>query len=319
RMAAAGEAAPQAHADPPPEQDRPATSGDERGRETRKKLLARGLRNLGAFGSQQAPAVEGAVVEPQSAPAEPAPELSYEDQRFADEVRSRARMIPRQNAYERLGVSPGSATEPIKTAYLQLAKRFHPDRAAGPLSMLQGELMALFAALKEAYESISTAPARAQYDASAKGARTNSRKEEAALALKMGDVLLKKRDFEAALAKLRHAVELDPTGDSLAALAWALVSDPKAAPQGKEEAATLVNRALRAPGPTARTYYVAGVLWRTKDPDSASDAFRKALELDPQHSDAALELRLMEQRHGKSAQKGSAGVLSGLLFGKRKS
>ena len=105
--------------------------------------------------------------------------------------------------------------------------------------------------------------------------------------------------------------------DALAALSWALISDPKATPATKEEAASLINRALRAPGVTARTYYVAGVLWRTKDPDSAVDAFRKALEMDPQHSDAALELRLIEQRRGKP-QKSGGGVLSGLLFGKRK-
>jgi len=320
RVAAASKAT--AASGPPPAEDAPAPDSGEAGREMRKKLVARGLRNLGSLGSQPQPepGVEGALAEePQSSAAPASAELSYEDQRFADEVRSRARMISRQNAYERLGVLPGATTQPIKTAYLQLAKRFHPDRAAGPLATLQGELQALFAALKEAYESISSAPARAQYDAAAKAAQPVPRKEEAALALKMGDVLLKKRDFEAALGKLRHAVELDPTGDSLAALAWALVSDPKASTHAKEEAATLVNRALRAPGPTARTYYVAGVLWRTKDPDSATDAFRKALELDPQHSDAALELRLMEQRRGKSGQKGSAGVLSGLLFGKRKS
>jgi len=59
------------------------------------------------------------------------------------------------------------------------------------------------------------------------------------------------------------------------------------------------------------------VLWRTKDPESAVDAFRKALEIDPQHQDAALELRLIEQRRKQPAKGG--GVLSGLLFGKRKS
>jgi hypothetical protein len=70
---------------------------------------------------------------------------------------------------------------------------------------------------------------------------------------------------------------------------------------------------------TARTYYVAGVLWRTKDPESAVDAFRRALEMDPKHADASLELRLIEQRRGKQAPKtGGGGVLSGLLFGKRK-
>ena len=53
---------------------------------------------------------------------------------------------------------------------------------------------------------------------------------------KMGDVLFKKRDFDAAVVKLRRAVELDPTGDSLAALAWALTNDPKSPPAAQEEA-----------------------------------------------------------------------------------
>src|SRR5206468_6109461 len=135
----------------------------------------------------------------------------------------------------------------------------------------QSELDSIFASLRDSYEKIATAPARATYDAQLKagGSQRTSRKEEAALLLKMGEVLLKKRDFEGALAKLRRAVDLDANGDTLAALAWALVADPKGTPQSKEEAAGLINRALRAPGATARTYYVAGVLWRTKDPDSA--------------------------------------------------
>jgi hypothetical protein len=59
------------------------------------------------------------------------------------------------------------------------------------------------------------------------------------------------------------------------------------------------------------------VLWRSKDPEAAADAFKKALELDPRHPDAPLELRLIEQRKGKNPQKPGGGGLSG-LFGKRK-
>lgn len=286
----------------------------------RKKLRSRGLRNLGAIPPPQRPDVEGGIELETPAPMpQTDASLSYEDQKFADEVRSRAKLMTRQNAYEQLGVQPGMATEPIKTAYIQLAKRFHPDRAAGPLSGLQPELESLFASLKEAYEKISTTQSRAAYDAQLKagGSRNNSRKDEAALLLKMGEVLLKKRDFEGALGKLRRAVDLAANGDTLAALAWGLISDPKSSGQAKEEAVTLINRALRAAGATARTYYVAGVIWRTRDPDSSADAFRKALELDPNHSDAALELRLIEQRRGKPGGKPAGGVLSG-LFGKRK-
>jgi len=230
------------------------------------------------------------------------------------------RLAPSQNAYARLGVEPNASSETVRNAYLEAAKRFHPDRGAAPaLSSVQAELQTLFALLKEAYEQISTPQLRKKYDAAAKARSPEGiRREEASIALKMGDVLLKKRDFPEALAKLRKSVELDPTGDALAALAWALVADPKASAAAKEEAATLINKALRAAGVTARTYYVAGVLWRTKDPDSSADAFRKALEIDPKHQDAALELRLIEQRRNKPAPQKSGGVLSGLLFGKRK-
>ena len=300
----------------------PDSGGSDEGqsRDLRKKMMARGLRNLGARAvEQQEPS--GAVQETPVAPAElDESRLTPEDQRFVDEVRSRARLAGKQNAYARLGVSPGTSTDQIKSAYLGLAKRFHPDRASGPgLAALQPELQSLFGLLKDSYEAISTADLRVRYDAQLKagGNKPNSRKDEAELALKMGDVLFKKRDFEAAIQKLRRSVEIEASGDALAALAWALVADPKGTPAVKEEAATLINRALRAPGVTARTYYVAGVLWRTKDPDSAVDAFRKALQLDAGHSDAALELRLIEQRRGKQAKTGG-GVLSGLLFGKRK-
>lgn len=301
-------------------QPEPGASGDERSRELRKKMLVRGMRNLGSMSAPQKES-EGGAAEAEAPVLLDESQLSPEDQRFVDEVRSRAKMALTQSAYARLGVPPTATLEQIKSSYLGLAKRFHPDRSGAPgLAGLQPELQALFGQLKDAYDNISNVGQRARYDAQLKvaGPKQSARKDEAGLALKMGEALLKKRDFEAAISKLRRSVELEPTGDALAALAWSLVADPKSSAKSKEEAASLINRALRAPGVTARTYYVAGVLWRTKDPDSAVDAFRKALEVDPQHSDAALELRLIEQRRGKEKKSGG-GVLSGLLFGKRKS
>jgi tetratricopeptide (TPR) repeat protein len=299
---------------------------DASANELRKKMLARGMRNLGNGPSGITPPA-GFTSEPllPETPAAPsAGKMTDDERRFADDALDRLKRAPEQTAYARLGVSQNATQEAIKGAYLMAAKRFHPDRANGGLSSMQGDLQKLFGLLKDAYESISTKEGRERYDQgqragghSAGGPRQASRKDEAAMAVKMGEVLLKKRDFEAAITKLRRAVDLDATGDAIAALAWALVADPKATPATKEEAATLINKALRADGLTARTFYVAGVLWRTKDPDSAVDAFRKALEMDPNHSDAALELRLIEQRRGKQAKAGG-GVLSGLLFGKRK-
>jgi len=308
--AAAGE-------DEPLELDRDEEA-EERAHDLRKRMLQQGLRNLGI-----GPHVQGGEVVDEL-PRTSAPAVEHEDpavRAFVHEVEQRIGALDTQNAYARLGVPNTASTEQIKSAYIAAAKRFHPDRASSSpaLASILPDLQALFGALKEAHDDLGTPEARARYDHQLKQGGTGkvgSRREEASLSLKMGEVLLKKRDFVAALQKLRRAVDLDPNGETLAALAWGIVSDPKVPPAGKEEAMSLINRAVRAAGATARTHYVAGVLWRTKDPESAAEAFRKALALDPKHSDASLELRLLETRQGKVKDK-EGGVLSG-LFGRRK-
>ena len=292
---------------------------DDSAMQLRKKMRAQGMRNLaGAPHAPAVPAFDFAAPEPQAKVDET--QLSLEDRRFIDDVRSRIRTIGEQDAWARLGVTRNASSDQIRAAYLEAAKRYHPDHAAAAgFAGIQDELRSLFQSVKDAYDQIATAPAREAYANALKqgtSGKVRDRKEEAALSLKMGEALLKKRDFAAALVKLRRSVEFDPNGDSLAALGWGLMCDPATSPAGKEEAATLLSKALRAHGLSARTYYVAGVLWRTKDPDSAADAFRKALELEPNHADASLELRLLEMRQGKKSSGG--GVLSTLLFGKKR-
>src|SRR5258708_17382037 len=120
-------------------------------------------------------------------------------------------MAQGQNAYARLGVAPTASNDQIKNAYLGLAKRYHPDRSSAPgLAGLQPELQSLFGLLKDAYDAIATAEARARYEAQkAGGNKPATRKDEAVLSLKMGEVLLKKRDFEGAINKLPRSVDLD--------------------------------------------------------------------------------------------------------------
>jgi tetratricopeptide (TPR) repeat protein len=303
----------------PPQSPQDSQSSDER----RRRMRAAGLRNLLGQSQESRPVEvpEAAVPAPEVLSSVDESRLPAEDLKFVEEVRLRASQAETQDAYQRLSVARTASTEAIRAAYLEAAKRFHPDRGSAPgLEGIVGQLQTLFSALKDAYDLIASPQARANYDAQLKAGTTagkaQSKREEAALALKMGEVLLKKRDFAQALAKLKRSVDLDANGDSMAALAWGTMCDPTTSPAGKEEAAALINKALRAPGISARTYYVAGVMWRTKDPDSAADAFRKALELEPGHADASLELRLLEMRQGRKQQGG--GVLSGLLFGKRK-
>lgn len=61
-----------------------------------------------------------------------------------------------ENPYHVLGVSPSAKIEEIRKAYRSLAMRHHPDRSTGAA--------ARFNAIKAAYEILSDAKKRAEYD-----------------------------------------------------------------------------------------------------------------------------------------------------------
>jgi curved DNA-binding protein CbpA len=277
---------------------------DDRG--LRKKLLSQGLRNLG-----RAPvALELEGEEPQQArelreELQPPP-LTDEEKAFLSDARARVKIAPKQDAYARLGVPQTAPQEQIRTAYLLLVKKFHPDRAQSSpgLILAQAELQTLFGLLRDAYERVGSREARAEYDASGRQdpkaqQQLRNRADEARLSMKKGEVFLKKRDHESAMRELRRAVDLDPSAEALSLLAWGLVSDRNAQAATRDEALNLVTRALKADLQNARAHYVAGVLKRTTEPESALMHFKHCVELDPRNADAALELRLLERRREK--------------------
>jgi len=71
--------------------------------------------------------------------------------------------VPRPDLYRRLGVSRRASEEQIRTAYLRLAKKLHPDVNRGRGSHEE------FLAVKEAYDTLSSPLLRREYDERAAG------------------------------------------------------------------------------------------------------------------------------------------------------
>ena len=69
-------------------------------------------------------------------------------------------MIPTEqsNLYQRLGINPHASPEEIRKAYLQMAKKWHPDASSFQDSHLQ------FLAVSEAFETLSDTERRREYD-----------------------------------------------------------------------------------------------------------------------------------------------------------
>ncbi len=67
------------------------------------------------------------------------------------------------------------------------------------------------------------------------------------------------------------------------------------------EAARMCHAHLRFHGASAEAYYLLGLVHDAHNPDRAGDYYRKALYLEPNHSDALWQLAMLEQNNGDSA------------------
>lgn len=95
--------------------------------------------------------------------AEPEPDESID--LFREDVMRKLHFYGSADYYEVLGVTRQATTGDVKTAYYQLAKKFHPDRyRQTEYTDLRGKLEALFAIITQAYETLSQPAQRATYD-----------------------------------------------------------------------------------------------------------------------------------------------------------
>jgi tetratricopeptide (TPR) repeat protein len=204
-------------------------------------------------------------------------------------------MLPRArdpDLFARLGVSTTASREEVRSAYFQLAKRFHPDRFAGAdFADVRKDVQDLFAALNEAYEVLSDDARRAALLAGGGGTGGSG---AAAIDFQKGEACLRTRDLRRARAFYEAAVRADPKPEHVAALAWVLFADGDA--EEKKRARQLVVQALRDPR-SFRAALVAGLVARSEGQDVVAERhLRAALALDPNHAEAQRELRAVQAK-----------------------
>lgn len=115
-------------------------------------LVPPGVRADGMRGSAEYPALQGTL-----------PGLSEDEQRQILEMHGKLNRI---DHYRLLGVAATADVKEIKRAYFALAKLYHPDRwfrrDTGPL---RPKIDAIFAAMTNALDTLTSPPRRAAYDA----------------------------------------------------------------------------------------------------------------------------------------------------------
>lgn len=253
--------------------------------------------------------------------AAPAPEpLSPELETRRKEILERAGSIERENFFQMLGLPQDASPQAANAAFLDLAKRWHPDRLPPQLADLRDQAGRVFSHLNGALQTLLDPAKRAEYvDLLKQGGGSPEEQAKVTQALeaqneyRKAEILLKKGDLAGAERFASAAVEKDgEQPDYLAVLAWIRASKPAASPDDIAASIRLLDSALGAsPNHNRALWYRGALLKKLGKEGLALLDFRKLLEVDPRNVDAAREVRLHEMRSGKKDD--GKGLFGGLF------
>jgi len=247
-----------------------------------------------------------------SSPSGAIPAPSAAEQQLAAQIEARHAQLSRKDPYLTLGIAPSATRDQVKSAFLNLAKIFHPDRLPPSLPHLSQKMSAVFEGIRESYETLHDDNKRAAYTAGQQNQpRAATPQQQASDLFKMGEVFFKKRDYKQAEAHFARAYAADKGANSLAAQAWSIYMDPTRKPEGPA-ARQMMQKALSLDANSDRANYQLGVIARVEgDMDRAEKHFREAVRANPKHLEANQELRLIEMRKKKADPKKGGGGFFG--------
>lgn len=223
------------------------------------------------------PGRSAAAQEPEAAGAK--------DDGLRAEIASRLARLDELDHYALLGVASDASTAEIRKAYLDAARRYHPDTLsrAGLDAEARAQAGKVFAAISRAQATLVDPARRRAYDTALASDESDLDAERLAAAetnYRKGEILLRQGNFRGALDYLRAAAELWPEEAAYqAALGWALY---KKAPSEPEQARVHLERACAlAPQHAQSAFWLASVLKALGETVASATLLSKARSLDP--------------------------------------
>lgn len=228
---------------------------------------------------------------------------------------------PPETLYEVLGVPEDADAAAIRAAFFQLAKQWHPDRLPEGLAELRPIVTRAFARMGEAHQLLIDPRARAEYDKKLSQVPDSEQAQvaeiiNAATAFQRAEILVRKKDLAGALVDAEKAYRGDSTQTDYAGLyGWLLGTVKGEAEQG----ISIVSSAIERDQENVKALWYRALLYKKigKEQQALRDC-KKILQIKPQHTDAAREVRVyeMRKRSGPHPQPGGGG--GGLLARFRK-
>jgi tetratricopeptide (TPR) repeat protein len=227
-----------------------------------------------------------------------------------DEVVQRAATVDRADYFSMLGLQRDATKDSIDSAFLALAKKWHPDRIPPELAPIRDACSRVFARMSEARATLTDEHQRADYmRLLADGSGSPETQEqvakviEAATNFQKAEVCLRRGDHAQAETLCAKALEADPTQpDYIAMLAWLLQLKPEnQTPEGVKVSLDMLDRAVSMSNRCEKAFFWRGMLRQRMGRTAAAVRdFKRASELNPRNIDAAREVRLYRMRGGRS-------------------
>ena len=285
-------------------------------------------------GGQGNTSTEAAVVRGRDRPqdlhvsAEMVASLTDEQKAFLEQMLQYYRKVQDKNYFEILGVHENADDREIKSNYFKLARMFHPDSLPHKeVPVIRQVADKVFSVITRAHGTISNPQQRENYIKVLKGESDDATEiamdilnAEQKFLEAQGEI--KRRNWKRAHELINEALALHADeGEFVATRVWARFH----LDGGEENRAALtqalidMRRAVEKAPKADQIHFYLGELYKLSGKlVDAYKAFAKAFELNPHHSAARSEIRMLQVKLSEqSGKKDGKGVLGG-LFGKKK-
>jgi len=247
---------------------------------------------------------------------EQAPHSDPAEEALRAELTANAERLRGRNYLEILGVNERCSDEDVRSAYVLLAKRAHPDRYSGASEPVKKLAEEIFGLVSKAYERLSDVRRRMEYQLELRqGAKDAEELDEgqralqAELQFQKGEQRLRARQFAEAVECFEWAVKLYPEeGEYHAHMGWA---EYLAHPDDKGRVDKAIQRikqgAKLAPDRDKPFLFLGRIFQARGRTELAERMFTRAVSNKPDCIEALRELRLLHMRREK--EKGLLGRL----------